>query len=202
MLTNKKIYFLGSSITYGFSSNGYAIPEMLRDKYGAICYKNAITGTTLANLYADSYYARLINDKSNFNPDLFVCQLSTNDTNLPSFGAIDSKDVKDTVGAIRKIIEYVENKWQIPIVFYTSPFFRREKYQELVKILYQIKREYKNLYILDLYNDHEFNSQFEQGYMADDIHPTLIGYEKWWLPYFANFFEEIFKKAKCNQIGF
>lgn len=191
MLEGKIIYFLGSSITYGFSSNGYAIPELIQDRYKAICIKNAISGTTLADNEKNSYYSRLINDKNNVKLDLFVCQLSTNDTNLPSFGDFLSRDEKTTIGSIRRIIEYVKNKWNCKIVFYTSQYFIRPKYEELMNIMYKVKDEYSDVYILDLFNDKEFNSLYKEEYMADDIHPTKLGYEEWWLPKFVDLFDKL-----------
>lgn len=190
MLFGKRIYFLGSSITYGFASNGISMVEMIEEKTGAICFKNAVTGTPIADFVSDSYYSRLLNTKVSWKPDIFVCQLSTNDTNLVDFGPLDSQNVKETVGAIKAIIDYVSNEWGAKIVFYTSPKYANKKYEQLVKLLYEIQKE-RSFAILDFYNDIEFNARRKAIYMADDIHPTLTGYLEWWTPKFIAFLEKI-----------
>lgn len=72
-------FFLGSSVTFGSASGGVSFVEMLGERLGWTAVKEAVSGTTLANLDENSYPARLRRRLPDVRPDLFVCQLSTND---------------------------------------------------------------------------------------------------------------------------
>ena len=78
-LKNKTILFLGSSVTYGSAANGVSFVDMIGDLCGANCIKYAVSGTTLVNINEASYVSRLKSISPSIKPDLFVCQLSTND---------------------------------------------------------------------------------------------------------------------------
>lgn len=52
-LKGKSLYVDGDSIMYGYGSDGYAVGEFLRDKYGMTLAKGAVSGATLA-VKADS----------------------------------------------------------------------------------------------------------------------------------------------------
>lgn len=47
---DKKIVFLGSSVTYGSAADGYSMCDYVKEKIGAIVEKWAISGTTLTDL--------------------------------------------------------------------------------------------------------------------------------------------------------
>lgn len=182
----KKVLFLGSSVTYGSASNGISFVELLARKYKFDFIKEAVSGTTLVNDNDTSYVGRLKKIKDS-NIDLFVCQLSTNDATLNKpLGNIDSSDEKTIIGAILTIIDYVKQKYNCPIYFYTNSYYKNDNYLKMVEALYNIKT-IKDINIIDLYNDKLFNniSKKKRGkYMKDDIHPSLVGYRYWWLKKF------------------
>ena len=98
-----------------------------------------------------------------------------------------------TKEAICYIIQYVNDIYGCPIVFYTGTYYENEEYSKLVELLYELKNIY-GFYILDLYNDKEMLSVTEEDYkvyMRDPIHPTLIGYKEWWTPKFIEFLDRI-----------
>ena len=78
-LNDKKVLFLGSSVTYGSAAGGYSFVEAASDICGYSYIKEAVSGTTLVDIGEKSYVARLKNIDKNEKIDLFVCQLSTND---------------------------------------------------------------------------------------------------------------------------
>lgn len=142
-LEGKKIYWLGSSVTYGHASNGVAMSEYISALTGCECKKDAVSGTTILcdneSIYsgAKSYVTRLMNSTifdKNENIDAFICQISTNDcisSNLSKRGKITEKDVIDidkfdietTLGGVETIIAYVFNTWHCPIYFYSGSYF-------------------------------------------------------------------------------
>lgn len=183
-LKNKTILFLGSSVTYGSASNGVSFVDMIEELCGASCIKEAVSGTTLVDLDEKSYISRLKSIATSIHPDLFVCQLSTND-------AAKKLDINEIEKSICFILDYVKNTFGCPIVFYTGTYYENNEYMKMIALLYDIKKKY-DFYILDLYNDEDMLAVSEkdyQRYMQDPIHPTLLGYREWWTPKFIDFFE-------------
>ena len=142
-LEGKKIFWLGSSVTYGASSEGESMADFLAAKTGAICVKEAISGTTiydnggLGNSGDKSYTRRLYNGKI-LDPDekidAFICQISTNDARneaLSHRGSITPDDVlhfedfdrSTTLGGVEFIISYATETWNCPVYFYSGSYF-------------------------------------------------------------------------------
>ncbi len=181
-IRNKTVLFLGSSVTYGSASGGVSFADMIADTCECRCIKEAVSGTTLADIDSTSYVSRLKAVPYDTKVDLFVCQLSTNDAKKD----IELRKVDE---AIRFILDYVKDTFGCPIVFYTGTYFESEKYASMIELLYEIRREY-GFYVLDLYNDAEMCAVSEEDrtrYMKDKVHPTLIGYKEWWTPKFIDF---------------
>lgn len=188
-LKGKKIAFLGSSVTYGYAALGESFADFLEAKYGVIKYKEAVSGTTLADIDNQSYVSRFSNFSTDLELDLFVLQLSTNDASKGvELGDISSSDKTTSFGAINYIYQKVEEQYNCPILIYTNHYYQNETYQNMVALAEELcKDESDNLYLLNLYDDEEFNSITSEErnlYMFDNIHPTRCGYQNWWLPEF------------------
>lgn len=198
-LENKKLIFLGSSVTYGAASKGVSFADYIGKRNNCVVVKEAVSGTTLVDSGVNSYIKRLRGIKE-ADADIFICQLSTNDaTQKKEFGEISSsKNIEDfdtstVAGAIEYIIAYAQGKWNCSIVFYTNPRYKSEAYGKMVELLMQIKDKW-NISVIDMYNDEEFNSISDEKYtlyMADSIHPTQAGYLEWWTPYFEKELNEV-----------
>lgn len=198
-IKNKKIIFLGSSVTYGEASGGVSFVEELGRRNGYQTFKEAVSGTTLVDEGPDSYVSRLKRIKTG-SANLFVCQLSTNDASCKKpLGKVSkdmeagSFDVKTVAGAIEYIISYALKRWGCRILFYTSPEYGSKEYDKMVKLLKEVASKW-NIEILDLWNDKEFNdisSDDRARFMADPIHPTLEGYKEWWTPKFEEAVREL-----------
>lgn len=187
-LSEKTVLFLGSSVTYGSASGGISFADIMEKTCGIHYIKEAVSGTTLADINDASYVSRLKRVDKSHKVDLFICQLSTNDA-----FADESIHISDVEKAIRFILQYAKNVFQCPIVFYTGTYFENQRYEDMVKLLYRLQNEY-DFYILDLYNDKEMcriSKDSYQLYMRDPIHPTLKGYTEWWTPKFIAFCEQL-----------
>lgn len=185
-LRGETVLFLGSSVTYGSAAGGISFANILAEELGFTCVKEAVSGTTLADLDDSSYVARLKRVDPNLSPALFVCQLSTNDATR----GIPMEAVEQS---IRWIIGYVRSTFGCPILFYTGTFFESPQYREMIALLYRIREEIP-FYILDLYYDGEMRSVPKTDYaryMNDPIHPTLAGYRDWWTPKFIAALQEV-----------
>lgn len=187
-LNQKTVLFLGSSVTYGAASGGVSFADIMSETCGIHCIKEAVSGTTLADIDDISYVSRLKKVNKSTKIDLLICQLSTNDASSSRI-----KDFSETENAIRFILQYAKTTFQCPIVFYTGTYFENERYSNMVKLLYRLQKEY-DFYILDLYNDEEMlgvSKEEYQIYMSDPVHPTLQGYTQWWTPKFITFCEQL-----------
>lgn len=142
-LKDKKIYWLGSSVTYGAASEQDSMADYLAALTGCISVKEAVSGTTIfddgssGNTGAKSYTRRMTSG-SIFNKDeqidAFICQISTNDAwgdRAKYRGKItdeyttdkDFFNRKTTLGGVEYIIAYVTEVWNCPIYFYSGSYF-------------------------------------------------------------------------------
>lgn len=196
-MDGKTFIFLGSSVTYGSASNGRSFVDLIDEKHGCSCIKLAVSGTTLVDNGPLSYVARLKSESCNYPVcDHLIVQLSTNDAsgNLPLGVMTDSKDIDsfDTstvIGAIEYIIAYAQATWGCKVSFYTGTKYNSTAYKNMVDALLQIQQKW-DIGVLDMYNDPEMIAVAPADYMrymADPIHPNLVGYEEWWLPKFEEF---------------
>ncbi|MCR4634391.1 MAG: SGNH/GDSL hydrolase family protein [Erysipelotrichaceae bacterium] len=191
ILKDKNIAVLGSSVAFGAMADGSSVGEYLVQRFDAVLHKEAVSSTTLSDIMPWSYVRRIekLNDGTDYN--LFLCQLSTNDSTLKvelgeiakgkDMGQLDRKTV---TGALEYIILYAEENFDCPVVFFTGSYFENAYYEEMVKRLKELQNKYE-FGILDLYGNEEFNRISDQErklYMHDDIHPTKAGYRDWWGP--------------------
>ena len=185
-LKGKNILFLGSSVTYGAESGGISFVEIMSEICGFTYIKEAVSGTTLADMSESSYVSRLKKIDIYAKIDLVVCQLSTND-------AYQNVPLCETEKAIVFIINYVRWIFGCPVVFFTGTKFQSTVYKETIELLYKIKQEY-DFFILDLWNDKEMLNVDKEKYkrfMKDGVHPTFEGYRDWWAPKFIDFLRKI-----------
>ena len=183
-LKGKNILFLGSSVTYGYASDGISFTDIMAEQCGFNCIKEAVSGTTLADIGENSYVSRLKRLANLPKIDLFVCQLSTND-------ATRKIPILKIEEAIRFIVSYAKSKFECQIVFYTNTYYEDEAYFEMVELLKKLANEL-GFFIINLYDDSDMRSVTQADhtlYMKDKIHPTLKGYKEWWTPKFIDFLE-------------
>lgn len=188
---DKKIVFLGSSVTYGSAANGISFADIICENNGYEMIKEAVSGTTLVDEDDSSYVSRLRRIKAD-RVDLFICQLSTNDATYHNpLGEVakdknmDSFDVNTIAGAIEYIIAYTSNKWRCPIAFYTGTRYGSKHYEKMVKLLIKIADKW-DISVINLWDEPSFDSVSDDDYkryMSDPIHPTLEGYRDWWTPF-------------------
>lgn len=188
-LLKKKILFLGSSVTFGFGALGESFVDYLWKHDGVEAIKDAENGTTLIekDTYnpGDSYVARFKENLTEDAPEMFVLQLSTNDTKgNEQLGEISEGNfnTQTITGAMEYMISTAQEKWHCPILIYTNPYFDNQLYGQMVKRSHELAEKY-HIEVLDLYNNDKFKKQ-DSLYMADPIHPTRAGYKEKWLPEF------------------
>ena len=182
ILTGKTVLFLGSSVTYGSAAGGISFADVMAEETGCIAIKEAVSGTTLADLDDTSYVSRLKKVDPATKVDLFICQLSTNDASRN----IELHKVRE---AIRFILKYTKETFGCPVIFYTGTYYESAAYADMIHLLYTLKNEH-DFHILDLYHDAGMlavTPELYRTYMSDPIHPTLAGYRQWWAPKFIEY---------------
>lgn len=182
-LSGKNILFLGSSVTYGSASGGVSFVEIMAEQCGFSFIKEAVSGTTLADINDKSYVARLKKLGTEISIDTLVCQLSTNDATRN----ISLSEVED---AIRFIVEYAKRNFNCEIAFYTNPYYESESYAKMVELVNSLA-EQCGFCVLDFYSNDSMTKEKYAEYMADRIHPTLKGYREWITPKFIRFLENL-----------
>lgn len=205
LLRGKTIIFLGSSVTYGSAAGGVSFADILEKEDGIISVKEAVSGTTLADMKSSSYVSRMKTIEKDIKADAFICQLSTNDAKkdispgeISESFSLDDFDTKTVAGAIEYIIVYAKNVWNCPVIFYTGTKFDNEIYAQMVDLLLKIQKKH-NIGVIDLWNSDEMNAVSAadyKAYMRDGVHPNLDGYEKWWTPQFRKYLNEFFAEEK------
>ena len=188
-LLGETMLFLGSSVTRGYGSLGDSFPECFHWMDGAIFTKEAVDGTTLADMDDRSYLARLRKHEGESFEYMFV-QLSTNDAwQKAPLGDKDSQDTGTTFGSLNEILRIGSSiSSTLPIVW-SSPYFKNDRYRDMVRICEEISSEGRCLF-LNLYEDPEVNSISKKArrlYLMDEIHPTRAGYRDWLFPYLRDF---------------
>ena len=153
----KTLGILGSSVVYGACSLADGPGEYIArrlDMRLMRLVKEAVSGTTLADIDDGSYVHRLETRLPASLPiDLFICQLSTNDASrgVP-LGEAGNGDTRTVARALEHIIAVVRERWDCPLVFFTGAHFNSPRYQARAL------------------------------YMHDPVHPTRAGYRDWWGP--------------------
>lgn len=190
-LEGKTICVLGSSVADGYSSSHYAVGEYFEARFGCKLIKETVSGTTLTNLYNNSYVSRMVNNIDATEIDLFICQLSTNDASMNlNLGEVsESTNPADfnqwtIIGSMECIIGYAQHTWNCPVVFFTGSYYDNAAYENMVNALYELQEKW-DIGILNLYHNDDFNNisdEMRSIYMSDDIHPNKAGYRDWWGP--------------------
>lgn len=182
----KTLAILGSSVAYGACSLADGPGEYIARRLDMRLAKEAVSGTTLADLDDSSYVHRLDTRlPANLPVDLFICQLSTNDAShgVPLGNAGDT-DTHTVAGALNHIAATVRERWNCPLMFFTGAHFDSPRYQAMVELLFDMQRIH-GFGIIDLWNNAAWNAIPDDRralYMHDPVHPTRAGYRDWWGP--------------------
>lgn len=209
-LKGKTIIFLGSSVTYGSAANGTSFVEFLKEQDGIIPVKEAVEGTTLADIGDASYVSRIKTLDPNIPADALVCQLSTNDASTnQELGQIspgtkpEDFDTRTVAGAMEYIISYAKETWNCPVIFYTGTRYDSAPYSAMVELLLKLQEKW-HIGVIDLWNDPDMNavspSQYSL-YMNDPIHPTRLGYQEWWTPKFEDYLKRYLQETAGSPAG-
>lgn len=195
-LYGKTFYWLGSSVTLGMCSGEQAVADFLAARNGAVCVKEAVSGTTLFDDEKDgqpSYIARLKNSQAfdkNAKIDAFICQISTNDAKTEYadlWGSVSgdtspdpsAHDPSTTAGALDFVVAYVEQTWDCPVYFYSGANFTDsgarksrdpspQSYQQIISLTEQVAEKWNAVEGYDVRIIDLFNDEQFNGISDED----------------------------------
>lgn len=186
-----KVYFLGSSITYGYAADGYSFADYVKEHSGYDVVKEAVSGTTLAACLPDSYYERLLN-RGTEGADVLLVQLSTNDASKGVvLGEVLSADPLTSCGAINRIIDFgLESGCKVG--FYSTPVLGDGRFfSRLEQAMAEIS-SIRSIPFLNMNKDEGLKALCgKPGYYADDIHPSKRGHIELFGPKFLAFIKDL-----------
>lgn len=173
-----KLLLLGSSVTAGYGCFGYSFADYLAKEGGFAIEKEAVSGTTLALSFPESYLQRLRERDDLGGFDFLLVQLSTNDASRGAeAGRADSKDPYTTGGAINAIID-LANESGLPVAFFSTPRFDASPYRETISLMKEIAAR-REVPFLNLAEDESFLAEARQpGMYLDSVHPTRKGHRE------------------------
>ena len=207
-LKNKKVGFLGDSITYGVGTSnsennyvGYRFPDLFAKLAGAEAFNYGVSGTRIARQSvpipgepSEGHYILRV-DKMEADLDFVVVFGGTNDFghgDAPLGNFTDRGD--DTFyGALHALMLKLINKYPRATIVFLTPLHRRGeetlinsfglRREPLIKYINAIREvaEYYSLPVLDLYKNSGLQPSVDvirELYMPDGLHPSDLGAQK------------------------
>ena len=196
MLKNKKIVFLGDSITEscGATEKEKGFVYRFRDKTGAITTELGIGGTRIAykfipsidNLIYDKFFETRI-DEIPSDAEVIVVFGGTNDYGHGDapIGKLGDDTIFTFYGAVYQLIKKIRYAFLNAQLIFVTPLhrqFEHERGLNLVDFVNAIKEvcAKENVPVVDLYNLYEVNPENDEDrikYAPDGLHPNDLGHD-------------------------
>lgn len=213
-LCGKQIISFGDSIMYGMGNSGRGIADMVGEKYGMKVTDFAISGAAFG---VDDERAHIpdqirVAAKTDIKPDIILIDGGTNDMEYVKRGSImDGFDIKKAnektfAGGFECSAALIRKYWKgVPVVYVRA--------HDMDRVDNAVERDYGETALaiaekwdfaaVDIYHETEFCTEFNyvsDAYTvykawlgkSDGIHPTALGYAKYYVPSVAAKIEEIF----------
>lgn len=203
-LKGKSLLSFGDSIMFGAGSGGHGLAEVIAEKYGMTAKDHSVSGATFGIFTGRSHIADQIKYAVNAGDtaDLIMINGGTNDAIHVSKGKIsDSTQLKDFdektfAGGMEYAMALLEKYYSDTPVLYIRAhnmvLYDDEKEPDYGVTALKIAKKW-SVPIVDIYEDTDFNTEDEylsekytlyreEFLRSDSIHPTALGYAKYYLP--------------------
>lgn len=204
-LKGKRVMSFGDSIMYGTGNNGDGISDMIAEKYGMICSDYAVPGATMGvsegRDHIPDQIRRAYANKDN--ADIILINGGTNDMSHTKLGEprdsrnIEKASEEDFSGGFEKSMWMLEQYWSnIPVVYVRVHDMNHGTQENEVTYgerALLLANKWSAVSV-DLFSDTELKTEDaimcdRYTYRAnsinavhDSIHPTALGYAKYYLP--------------------
>ena len=214
-LKGKKLLAFGDSIMFGRGNRDSGVADMLAEKYGMISLDHSVSGATLGARAGRNSIPTQIKRAASLSPepDIILINGGTNDMEFIPLGKAakgyeeETFDQTTYAGGFEYAASLLRLYWQdVPVIYIrahdmdTVDDAKEQQYGELALSLSEKWR----LYCVDVYNDADLNTEdpaIRDAYTVykprlghgDGIHPTALGYAKFYLPLVTNEITAIFE---------
>lgn len=204
----KLILSFGDSIMYGLGNNDNGIADMIAEKYGMSVMDFSISGATFGICADQSHIADQIETAAaaQIDPDIILIDGGTNDVKMTSRGSMSAgKQLADFnestfAGGFEYAAYLLTKNWKnVPVVYVRAHDMGRrddDVEQDFGELALRIADKW-GFASVDIYNDTDFCTELDSqrdaytlykdklGY-SDGVHPTALGYAKYYLPLVAD----------------
>ena len=204
-LKGKVILSFGDSIMHGSGNNDEGIADMIAEKYGMTSVDYSVPGAAMGDREGR---AQIINQlklalRDGIKPDIILINGGTNDMNLVPLGEftegydMSAASIASFTGGFEKTLWSITVNWYgVPVIYVRAhnmdlgPDANEKLYGERALAV----AEKWNAASVDLYSNTDMNTEdkytrgrysyvdSENGNAPDSIHPTALGYAKYYLP--------------------
>ena len=215
-LKGKCVLSFGDSIMHGSGNNGEGIADMIAEKYGMTAYDYAVPGAAMGDRYGRG---QIINQlqlavADQVKPDIILLNGGTNDMNLVPLGDftagfdMSASSIETFTGGSEKTMWTIGNTWKnVPVIYvraHNMNLGSDDNERLYGERALAIAKKWGAVSV-DLYRDTDMNTENsytctrytyvdpDAGNVPDSVHPTAIGYAKFYLP--------LISEAVVNQLG-
>lgn len=214
LLRGKRVLSFGDSIMFGAGNSGEGVSDMIADKYGMICFDFAVSGASMGRCDGRGHIAdqvrKAVSEKRQ--ADVILLNGGTNDVNHTKLGELNSgfnmSDIKEDTftDGFEKTMWLITNNWKnVPVIYIRAHNMdigsdaREELVGERgVAVAGKWKAGIADLYTDSLMNTEDPLTRNRYTYLepathcCDSVHPTAVGYAKFYLPPVSRLLTDIF----------
>lgn len=205
MLRGKTILSFGDSIMFGSGNNGEGIADMIAEKYGMTAVDYSVPGASVGYRAGRGHIpdqpTLAFTDK--IKPDIILLNGGTNDMNTVALGDMrngfdmSKTSESDFTGGLEKAFWRIQQNWKdVPVVYirvHNMDLGDDVNERRFGERALEVAAKW-NAVSIDLYTDTDLNTELpdicnrytcirdDSNYLSDSIHPTALGYAKFYLP--------------------
>ena len=212
----KRVISFGDSIMFGMGNSGEGITDLIAQKYGMECRDYSLSGATFGKVVGRSHIPNQVKKAINLNDtaDIILVNGGTNDMRKLPLGKmnpnfdIKKPDITTYAGGMEYALALIEKAWpDVPVVYVRAHDTdccddkTERRFGE-----YGLKiAERWGLSTVDIFSESGFDpddTRLRNTYTmtssdtgeGDSVHPTALGYAKYYLPLVSDEIENLLSK--------
>ena len=208
LLKGKRVISFGDSIMFGMGNNGEGITDMIAEKYGMERRDYSLSGATFGKVSGRSHIPNQVKKAINLkdSADIILVNGGTNDMRKLPLGKMNAKfdiknpDIKTFAGGMEYALALIGEAWSdVPVIYVRA--HDTDCCDDLTERSFgeyglEIAAHW-GLTNVDIFSDSGFDAEIDairNTYTmiasdtgeGDSVHPTALGYAKYYLPLVSN----------------